>query len=820
MRVVNIVLNNVLDDTRVLKTAGCAARAGHPCTILGFSKTRELERHTLDGVEVTLAPNVRWRMEAKEIWERDTEKRDLDAFVRETARLFCECLTEDGPILLHSHDMLGLGTGAHMIRILAERGIDTGWVHDLHEYTRGATNISPNVQTQAIAQHARWIREPDALLTVSPAIAEASVREDGLTEAPDVVYNAPRRRDARPAPDADIRTALGLAPEVPLVVYSGSIASPMRGVATLIEAMPAMPGVHVAIVTNREAAFEALRDKAGALGAADRLHVHGYVPTDAVSGFIATADIGCHPMLHFGNGEVAMPNKLFEYMHAGLPMLTSDVKSMAEFVTGHGIGEVFEAGNAADLAEKCRRILAAKDRYRAALTPDLLETYSWESQEPKIRAAYSLVAEFLDSDRARARAPRVVHGFTSAAGQPWAASRGLREIGVAADAVRLFREQTPAGYGADRVYDPDDKSGHLSTLARLALRYDIFHYYARPILKDRNHKVPFGLDMLLLRAAGKTVLFSFRGSEARLPSLFREKCPYHWLPERADDAERAAEADQRRTISLVSGMAHRVLVPDPEMASYVPGATILPRAVDLRDWPASPLPANDTAIVVHAPTSRVLKGTDDVERAVAELRDEGVAVELRLVEGMAQDAAREIYRSADVVVDQLRIGWYGVFSVEAMALGRPVLCYIREDLLPHLGTSPPLMPTTRERLKEDLRRLLADRALREDLGRRGRAYAERVHDSRAVARQLAGIYEACRTDGNALRIADIAKYLLKRPEAVSWLAGQRLSRRHGPGMARKEPSRELRRRRRRLRILGFAMVLSTAVGFAIGAWAI
>ena len=83
-------------------------------------------------------------------------------------------------------------------------------------------------------------------------------------------------------------------------------------------------------------------------------------------------------------------------------------------------------------------------------------------------------------------------------------------------------------------------------------------------------------------------------------------------------------------------------------------------------------------LVVHAPTNRAVKGTHHVLAALDALRAEGVAFELRLVEGLTHDEARRVYAQADLVVDQLLLGWYGGLAVECMALGVPVDAHIRQ----------------------------------------------------------------------------------------------------------------------------------------------
>jgi glycosyltransferase involved in cell wall biosynthesis len=113
------------------------------------------------------------------------------------------------------------------------------------------------------------------------------------------------------------------------------------------------------------------------------------VPTDAVPGYLSGADIAISPMLSGPeNHEAALPNKLFEYLHAGLPIVTSDVRAMSDFVRGHRLGEVFRAGDGVDLAHVLQRVLADPSRYTVGRA-ELAARFSWQGQEDALARAYA-----------------------------------------------------------------------------------------------------------------------------------------------------------------------------------------------------------------------------------------------------------------------------------------------------------------------------------------------------------------------------------------------------------------------------------------------
>ena len=246
-----------------------------------------------------------------------------------------------------------------------------------------------------IAYEREYARFADAVITVSEALADLLGREHRLADRPVVVLNAPavgsEVDDAANEPVPDVRTRCGLDQNAALVVYCGSVAPP-RGLATVIEALPALPGVHFALVVADPNAklVNALMAEAARLGVRDRVHPLPYVPHEQVPAFLRSADIGVIPIHRWPNHEIALITKFFDYSHARLPIVVSDVRTMAETVRATGQGEVFRAGDAADLARAIRDVLTDPRRYRAVYEgPNSpLAQWTWEGQAKRLAAVY------------------------------------------------------------------------------------------------------------------------------------------------------------------------------------------------------------------------------------------------------------------------------------------------------------------------------------------------------------------------------------------------------------------------------------------------
>lgn len=148
--------------------------------------------------------------------------------------------------------------------------------------------------------------------------------------------------------------------------------------------------------------------------------------------------------------------------------------------------------------------------------------------------------------------------------------------------------------------------------------------------------------------------------------------------------------------------------------------------------------------VLHAPNHRHIKGTRFLLEAIDRLQQEGLNVELVLLERMPNQEVRCQMARCHVVAEQFVMGWHGLTALEGMASGKPVLSYMREDLrrlytLYSFAGESPIVNTPIEQIEENLRKLYYDPGLCEELGSRGRAYIERYHSLEAMGGFLKGV---------------------------------------------------------------------------------
>jgi glycosyltransferase involved in cell wall biosynthesis len=202
----------------------------------------------------------------------------------------------------------------------------------------------------------------------------------------------------------------------------------------------------------------------------------------------------------------------------------------------------------------------------------------------------------------------------------------------------------------------------------------------------------------------------------------------------------------RKNIRLLR-YADGVILHDEELIPYLPVLKkniqihIVPLRMDLSPFiPVYPEVYKKIITIVHAPSHRGVKGTESVLAAIRNL-EKKYELEFILVENLPNAQALEIYKSADIVVDQLRSSSYGVFSIEAMALGKPVIVSIIDDVRKTYPPDLPIVNANVNTIEPALEKLIVNGMLRNELGRAGRKYAEQYHDCRKISKLLLKVYK-------------------------------------------------------------------------------
>ena len=281
------------------------------------------------------------------------------------------------------------------------------------------------------------------------------------------------------------------------------------------------------------------------------------------------------------------------------------------------------------------------------------------------------------------------------------------------------------------------------------LRYDIFQLYFDGGFLSRT--IGKRLEMPLLKLLGKKIIVSAYGGDVRVERITRTLGEYNCCMDCTQRLKACICDDNlaRRNLAHVQRYADSTLSMG-DMTEYTPGSRndLFYWAIDLKKWPFVGVSLSSSPVkVLHAPNHPQFKGTRYLEACIKQLQDEGYPVQLVLVTELSNEEAKEVYKQADIVADQFLIGWHGNFAVEAMALGKPVVAYIRkpEVYLPH-GVECPIVNANPGTLRHALVTLIENPTLRYELGVKGRQYVEQVFSLERVGARMDRLYRQLEGD--------------------------------------------------------------------------
>jgi len=322
---------------------------------------------------------------------------------------------------------------------------------------------------------------------------------------------------------------------------------------------------------------------------------------------------------------------------------------------------------------------------------------------------------------------RVVHAPSEIAGQMGTLCHGLRKLGLQVNGYNWFRSYigyshhivNTDAYELSKIIDP------------LVNSCDIFHFHNGNSMLVENKDVP------RIAEAGRKMVMHHWGSDVRTTEKVSRLNPYSLPPGYLTDAQ------IHNRLEFLSKYIDTALVQDYEVYPYVQdyykNVEVLPLACNVESFvPDYPRIDQKNITIVHAPTNRAFKGSDTVERAITGLGMGNVT--FRVIEKMRHEQALSAYSTADIVIDQLLCGSYGMVSVEAMAMGKVVVAFIRDDVKAKMPPDVPIVIATPDTLTTVLKELCSSPERLRVIGESSRAFSERYHNVHIVASQLANLY--------------------------------------------------------------------------------
>jgi glycosyltransferase involved in cell wall biosynthesis len=321
MRVAMLLHKSVEHDSRVRREARALAAAGHEVTVLHLPRTRGEFDGSLDGFAVRSVTPPAWvRRRLPAALYRPVF---LAAFVRAVRRL--------RPDAVHAHDAAMLAPGWVGARLTGAK-----LIYDSHEYAAGVPYRKRGWALFVTTLERLLIRRCAAVITVSGGIADRLQQRYGLRDRPVVVRNLPDPAEHDPDFEApDLREALGMEADAPLILHLGAVALD-RGCETLVRAMAQVPEAHLLFLGADDDAYaEGLRALAEREGVGERTHFRPSVPVAHLRAYTRQATVGVSLLEDTcENHRLALPNKVFEYMAAGVPVVVSDLPELNHLLDG------------------------------------------------------------------------------------------------------------------------------------------------------------------------------------------------------------------------------------------------------------------------------------------------------------------------------------------------------------------------------------------------------------------------------------------------------------------------------------------------------
>lgn len=268
-------------------------------------------------------------------------------------------------------------------------------------------------------------------------------------------------------------------------------------------------------------------------------------------------------------------------------------------------------------------------------------------------------------------------------------------------------------------------------------RYDVIHSHFKTFLSHNGWELPY------LKRLGKVLVFHSRGCDVRHRSLNMRLQPVLNCCQECEYPVGSCDTDyQRQQVGIMRKYGDLFFVTTPDLRDFVLGSEhvpfIHPMGVNFESIVAVP---RDPAVfrVVTSSNHHGIDGTRFIRAAVGRLQREGRAIELIEVSQMPYREALAVYKSADVYVGKLRMGYYNNANIETMMLGVPNMSYIREDFR-SIAPDCPIIITTPDTVYDQLHHYIDRRDDLRAIGARGPAFVRAHHDPQQIVKLMIARY--------------------------------------------------------------------------------
>lgn len=263
--------------------------------------------------------------------------------------------------------------------------------------------------------------------------------------------------------------------------------------------------------------------------------------------------------------------------------------------------------------------------------------------------------------------------------------------------------------------------------------YDIYHF------RFGQSLLPWNLDLPLLRMLGKKIVMNFDGTDIRISHRFH-KTKYNTIFSQNSPETLVQRIKKQVRYRWIKIWANYLTVTTPDLLEFAPGAELIFNPVPLSIKNKQKLISVSKKIkIIHAPTNRPIKGTKYIIKAVQRLKKH-YPIELIIVENKPHAEIDVFYHGADIVIDQLLMGALSTVSLEGMMYGKPVICYLRDDLRKYYPRDLPVISANSDNIYQVLEEMIKNKGKLPLIGRKSLNYIKQYYYPNVIARKWKKIY--------------------------------------------------------------------------------
>ncbi|MGD9036507.1 MAG: hypothetical protein PVF10_08120 [Syntrophobacterales bacterium] len=355
---------------------------------------------------------------------------------------------------------------------------------------------------------------------------------------------------------------------------------------------------------------------------------------------------------------------------------------------------------------------------------------------------------------------RVLHLPTPVGGMPWGLAQGERSLGL--NSQVLYTYTNWLDYPNDICLNLERVNSRLVKLKKLSStffairdKFDVFHFNFGQSLINTEKLGMIQVEIPFYPQKAK-LFVTYNGCDARqkYPTVARREISACHSHDCFDGVCNSGKRDRmrRKGIAKMAKYVRHMWAVNPDLLHFLPKekASFLPYAVILdKSSPKKPTFDKKKLKVVHAATDRAAKGSDIIIAAMEQVKKTAASkVEFQVIENLPHQQATKVYREADLIIDQVLVGWYGGIAVEVMSMGKPVICRIEEEDLHFIpkqmaaDLKDAFIQGEETNLKEVILRCIEDREFLQRKSEAGLDYARTWHDPKYVAGITKEAYES------------------------------------------------------------------------------